>query len=398
MNKVLLVSYYFPPMGLGGTQRVVSFARYLQEFGWDVYVLTSGGVRYIAEDRTLDMPDVDVLRVKDPLGFRGGVGGGRMRFSWVREVFFPDPRVFWAVRALSSAVALVRREKIEVVLTSAPPLSVHLIGYALSRKGVRWVADFRDPVVGSYFEVGEPLREAFLRWFERKVVGVADASVAVVPGIAKEMEHRTGRQVFFLPNGYDDREFSQLECEASRDGFVFVWCGSVTPLRDIRILLRGFKKALQLDRNFREKARVRIIGKCLGVDVRDFVDMHNLSGYVEFVGYLPREVALCEMLRADALLFSLAFVEENRLVYTGRIFEYLKTKKPILGIMPDGELSILLRDFPQAVVILSEDENAIAEAFLSIFKGKVNQAREPVEYERRLLALKLADLLIQASG
>jgi glycosyltransferase involved in cell wall biosynthesis len=158
--KILLISFYFPPAGGGGVQRPLKLASHLPKLGVAVHVLAPVDSKWIHRDDDFDAPPEAVVHRVRYIGPRGrlpadelyGVGGLdrilRRAVLMPRRFVLPDENVFWALTAVREAVRIVRDEEIDVVVTTSPPNSIHLIGAAVQqRMGVRWVADLRDSLI-----------------------------------------------------------------------------------------------------------------------------------------------------------------------------------------------------------------------------------------------------------
>src|SRR5436305_7642976 len=157
--KLLLVTLYFPPAGGGGVQRPLKFASILPALGIETHVLAPDDPKWVHEDTGLALPTQAWVhraryvgprgrRIADELHGRSGVDLALRRASTIgRRALVPDENVTWNATAIPKAISIVRREGIDVVLTTSPPGSVHLIGAAVKRAtGVKWVADLRDSI------------------------------------------------------------------------------------------------------------------------------------------------------------------------------------------------------------------------------------------------------------
>ena len=176
MNKVLIVTYYWPPSGGAGVQRWLKFAKYLPEFGWEPIILTVDPqfAAYPVTDYSLNedvpaglriysTPATDYFSIyrKDKskiptAGFANSMDdtlkGKFLRF--IRGNFFlPDPRKGWNRYAFKKASDLIDSEGIKHVITTSPPHSTQLIGLKIKKKypEIKWIADLRDPWTDIYY-------------------------------------------------------------------------------------------------------------------------------------------------------------------------------------------------------------------------------------------------------
>ena len=203
LGRVLIVSYYYPPAGGGGVQRVLKLCKHLPELGWDVEVLAPDDPKWVAHDPDLEaaVPDgviVHRARYRGPsharssserlasatgwrgIGTRGAVVG--------RKLLLPDAAVLWAPSAARAAVRIVHERKIDLVLTSSPPSSVHIVGNRVTRRtGIPWIADFRDSWLAN------PHRR-----YERR-------SVRAKREILEQIAHRTVKRAAGITAGFVER-------------------------------------------------------------------------------------------------------------------------------------------------------------------------------------------------
>ena len=160
--KVLLVTMYFPPAGGGGVQRSLKLAQYLPALGIETHVLAPQDPKWVHRDAELRVPTQAWIHRTRYVGPRGRKPAEELRAAdgleralvqaqvTARRMLFPDENVTWNLTAIPAAIRIVRREKIDVVLTTSPPTSVHLVGAAVRRAtGARWIADLRDSIVAN---------------------------------------------------------------------------------------------------------------------------------------------------------------------------------------------------------------------------------------------------------
>ena len=255
--KVLIVSLYFPPAGGGGVQRPLKFATHLPELGIETHVLAPDDPKWVHRDDELQPPTqawIHRARYVGPEGRRpaeelhGTSGADRLRLQaglFGRRLLVPDENVGWALTAIPAATRIVRREGIDVVLTTSPPGSVHFVGAAVQRlTGARWVADLRDSLLAhphrradsAALKAKERMRHAVARLVARK----ADAIVAASEAIAEETRSLGPRcAVVTIENGCDFDDFSGLEHHAS-PRFRITHAGSFFGRRDPRPFLTAF--------------------------------------------------------------------------------------------------------------------------------------------------------------
>jgi len=415
---VLIIAYYFPPLGMGGVQRTAKFVKYLPQFGWKPCVLTVKDVEYMAKDDSLlgKIPSqaqiirtgsFDPLRIlflaKKVLGKTGeknasANSGGKSRgFSWL---FFPDNKVGWIPFAVRKAISICRREKIDLIFSSSPPPSAHLAAYIVKRAtGIRWIADFRDPWIGYKLEKPPtPLHLFFKRRLEKTIVSCADRVVTANPVIQAEMKnaHPLTTTIRLIDQGYDEEDFREL-VSTKPDVFTIGYLGTFSPDCDPEPVFRALKKLT--DQNLIPKSKIRLlhVGGSVHMDVKRLARECGSSEILETEGYLPHRQALAQMAQASVLLL---ITSDDPRVFPAKVFEYLRLGKPILGVVPQrSRIAKFLRDVKAQAVVETEDLEGIKQALLAYFaEFKSGQMRSGVmdvsvkSFERKALTGRLASL------
>ena len=302
--KVLIVSLYFPPAGGPGVQRPLKFAQHLAQLGFEVHVLAPDDPKWIHRDASLAVPEGVVVHRARNLGPRARVPReelhGRYGFDRLRRrtamagrgLLVPDASVLWNVTAIPAAIRIVRREGIDVVLTSSPPGSVHLVGAAVQRfTSARWVADLRDAIVGFAHRRREIRGEGRLA---KLVARRADAVVAAADGIADEMRRvAPGLAVQVVENGADFDEFDGLEYTRG-DRFRITHAGNFFGRRSPRAFLEALR---QMD----DDIVARFVGGLPAGDA-EWVEASGFASRVEAIPFVPRRESLALQRDSEALL------------------------------------------------------------------------------------------------
>ena len=381
--KVLLVSFYFPPAGGGGVQRPLKLAQYLPALGVETHVLAPDDPHWIHRDEALRVPTqawVHRARYLGPVGrkpaeeLHGKEGLARLATQTRllgRRALVPDENVSWNLTAIPAAIRLVRRHEIDVVITTSPPNSVHLVGAAVKRAtGARWVADLRDSVVAHAHRRSE---SRAVRAKEKVDVGVAklvarsaDAVVCVSDFIADEVRTLEPRgRVLTIANGSDFDDF---------DGLVYTpgprmritHAGSFFGKRDPRPFLQALHDS-ELD------IVARFLGDFRSSD-REWADGLGLGDRLELIPYAPRATSLALQRDSDALLLLIPEAGgRGKGVLSGKVFEYLAAERPILAaVPPDGAAAELIRETGAGVVAAPDDVDALRDALAELHRRFTN--------------------------
>ena len=392
MKKVLFVAYYFPPMGMGGVQRAVKFVKYLPEFGWEPVVLTVKDVRYYASDGSFlsEIKGRKILRSEslDPLRMAFRLSNMRkngtteksdcwMPTFWQRMFanfspwfFLPDSKLLWIPRAFFLAQRYLRSHGVDLIFTTSPPHSAHLLGLWLKqRSGLPWIADFRDNWQSVPYEnVPTAVHRMVNRGMARRVVKTADKIVTVSRPLTEELaalSDKSREDFETLFNGFDKADFQSV-LPRSLEKFTITYCGTLSPILNPDVFLRGVNQAVQADPNVKVSLHVRFVGSVYGMDLNAMVTHYGLNAMVEQVGYVSHRESIAYLLGADLLLLLIPEDAGEGMV-TGKLFEYLASGKPILAVAPKGEAERFVIKYGRGIVV-PHDANRIAAQLLRSFE------------------------------
>ncbi len=432
LPRVLVVSYYFPPAGGPGVQRVLKTVRYLRDAGFEPVVLTVEDGAFPSRDAALagDVPDdVEVIRTRAPDPLRlyarlkgegsGSVPTGAVEAEtrlarlalWVRaNLFLPDARVGWVPFAVAAGrrrlgQAAQLEDPFAAVVTSGPPHSVHLVGRQLQKTGVPWLADFRDPWTAINFYHDLPMSRparALDRRLERRVLQSADAVTTVSPTWARLLERQGGLaagSVEVVHNGIDEADLDAARDVSVRtDAFVLAHVGSLYATRNPTAVWQAIRR-------LRERGEVpdlviRLVGKTDG-SVRQ--SAQGTGAPVEVEPYVTHADAVREQARAALLLLSIEPFPASDGMITGKLYEYLASGRPVLGVGPaGGDAAALLAETGGGTLCARDDPDGVADEILRQYRAW--DAGEPLAgapwdtvapYTRSAQTERLADVLRQ---
>jgi glycosyltransferase involved in cell wall biosynthesis len=372
--KVLLVTMYFPPAGGGGVQRPLKFATHLPAHGIETHVLAPDDPKWIYSDPDPVPPTQAWIhrarylgprarKLADELHGRSGLDRlSRQARSLSRRVLVPDENVAWNLTAIPTAVRIARAEGIDVVITTSPPNSVHLIGAAVKRTtGARWVADLRDSIAAHPHRRVERAsvraKEKVSASVARLVARRADVIVAASAAIAEEARTlEPAGVVTTILNGADFDDFAGLEYRPG-DRFRITHTGSFFGKRDPRAFLTA------LAESGLEDIVARFVGDFRVAD-REWSESLGLGDRLELHPYVARREALALQRDSEVLLLLIPDAGgRGQGVLSGKVFEYLAAERPILAaVPPDGAAAELIRETGAGVVVPPDDVPALTAA------------------------------------
>jgi len=420
MKRVLVITYYWPPSGGSGVQRWVKFAKYLPSQGWEPVIYAPENADYPAIDATIgeELPDtLEVIRhpIREPYAIyrrlmgksakrevteiSSGKKTWKQRLSlWIRgNLFVPDPRVWWVRPSVKFLKKYLKEHPVDAIVTTGPPHSVHLIGLKLHKTlGTPWVPDFRDPWSRMYYLKHLPMTAATwrkLRKQEQAVLDGATTVLAVTPIVQEEFRAQTKTPVAMITNGFDAEDFKGPAPEP--DGFFNIthtglFAKDGNPLKLWKVL--G-----EMPEEFRARLRIRLVGT-VDREVLEAISVQGLN--VVSLGYLDHAAAIREQLAATILILPLRNDPQYRPILPGKLFEYLASRRPILGIgQTDGAMARVIEDAVAGTTVDWDDEPGLKQFLDGAWKafcllGEVPPTEGNIDkYTRENLTAELARLL-----
>lgn len=344
MRRVLLIAFHYPPMhGSSGLQRTYRFAQYLREFAWEPVVLTIAPRAYVAvADDCAELAGVRVCRAFGVDSARHLALFGRYPACIAR----PDRWLSWWLGGVLSGLRLIRQFRPDVLWSTYPIATAHLIGHALARRsGLPWVADFRDPMAHDGYPEDAATWQSFLR-VEQKVFARAAAATFTTAGALQFYRQRypaTTTRLHLLENGYDEEAFRAAErnLPSGRNDpaapIVLLHSGVVYPQwRNPQMLFRAIRRLADQGHPGGRRLRVRFRASAHDSFVAELARAEKVSDFVELVPDVDYIDALTEMMTVDGLLL-LQNAECNTQV-PAKFYEYLRAARPILALTdPAGD-------------------------------------------------------------
>jgi len=428
-RKVLIVTYYWPPAGGPGVQRWLKFANYLPEFGISpvLYVPKDPNYPLVDERLTAEVSSkVEVIRykIKDPTRWINKLIPGKNRalsrgmvntknpgiierlMMWVRgHVFIPDPRVLWVRPSVDHLNKYLNTNpEINLIITTGPPHSVHLIGHQLQKsKTIKWIADFRDPWTEIYYHKSMNLsswaHKKHLR-LEQSVIESADLILTTSSTTADSFKQRTSRPVSVITNGFDKNDFrgirTFLKDEASSK-FRITHVGTLMEARNPKVLWAAIKHLLEQS-NFAEDLEIVLVGQVAQGVIQNLREL-GLEKYLVMSSYMAHEEAIKVMAEAEILILAERDETDAQHIIPGKLYEYLALEAPILAVgPPQSAVESILKDTQAGLVFTHSDINGIMTFISSVYchfeasdpkTPRINRAK----FERRELTANLAETI-----
>lgn len=457
MRTVLIVAYDFPPLRTSGIYRPLKFAKYLPEFGWRPIILTVSNYTGEQKDESLlkDLPaDARVYRAysielkrfeksvfnkmyqpasaasapatSSPPTQRTKSGSSVKRLLkrallsplshfTHNYVYNPDEWRGWQPMAVLKGLKAIRNEHVDVIFSTSPPETNHLVGLWLKRlSGKPWIVDFRDPWTDNVIKQDKPrARFNSERRAERRVLRSADAIVHVGSRFAgmsqQSFPEIPTRKHFVITNGYDESDYNGFDAEAiyrsnQSPQLNLLNVGTVYPNSGFDQFIQAFERVVARP-EYRDKVRLTIVGSLLK-DQQARMSQEPLKSHVDLTGFLPHGEALRQMMAADAILLmpSGGDARTRDKIIPGKLFELLRSGRPLLMIGWEGESADLVTQSGSGLFVPAQSIEKIEQAILELYRRKqTGQLQNDPNwnyirrFDRKMLTSKLADVLDQVS-
>jgi len=423
MKKALIVTYYWPPAGGPGVQRWLKFVTYLRDFDIEpvVYIPENPGYPLLDKSLVAEIPTgirilkqpifepykvAEIFSKGDSKTISSGIIAKEQEQSAIQKLmlfvrgnfFIPDARKFWVKPSVRYLKSVLEKEKFDVLITTGPPHSLHLIGLELQKSvGVKWIADFRDPwtEIGYHkkLKLTQSSRQKHLN-LESEVLNKADHIITTSHTTKAEFESKTTRPIRVITNGFDKLQEEPITSEY----FEISHIGSLLSGRSPDILWKAIAEILEDDPTFRNKLKIRLAGK-ISSEVKESIEELGLEKYLQIEGYVSHKEALELQNRASILLLLEIDSLETRGIIPGKIFEYFAAKRPILAIGPEKwEAGKMVLDTQSGTYLLFGDKEKVKSWIKDQFYQKESQGTKRMnsdisQYHRKELTGELADLI-----
>ena len=415
--KVLILTYYFPPSGGSGVQRWLKFVKYLPKFGVEPVVYTVENPNYPILDPSLEKEipkGITILKqpIFEPNNFfkkkKQSAGFLNQNPSFIGKIlqyiranyFIPDARKYWIKPSVKYLTTYLQNHKIDAIITTGPPHSVHLIGLKLKEKfpKIKWLADFRDPWTDiDYFHQLPLTNKAKATHFklEKQVLEHAD-KVIVVGKTMQENYLKFNKNTHVITNGFDD--FVKTKVVLLDTKFSLLHIGMLNNDRNHKMLWQVLNEICKENKLFKQDLEIKLIGKVCQEAI-EAINKNKLSENLTKIDYIKHKKVIKHQKSAQVLLLLINNVPSAKGIITGKIFEYLQAERPILAIAPtDGDLTEILVHTNSGFVVDFNDKNALKELILELYERFKNDSlaidnKNVEQYHRKILTHNLYKLM-----
>lgn len=422
-KKVLIITYYWIPSGGPGVQRWLKFVKYLPEFEVEpiVYIPENPTYPIIDENLKEDFANLTILKQKIREPYRvaslfskkktqtisSGIIPKKKNQSFLERLllyirgnfFIPDARVLWVKPSIKFLEKYIQENKIETVITTGPPHSLHLIGLGLQKKlNIKWIADFRDPWTSIAYHKDLKLSaksEKKHKELERKVLQSANQIVVTSPSTKAEFEQITPQPIEVITNGYD---IEKIEKQPLDQKFSLAHIGSFLSERNPRILWKALRELINENQDFKKDFELKLIG-IVSQEVLNAIKEFKLEKYVNNLGYLSHLQSVKEQRKSQVLLLIESDSYQTKAILPGKLFEYMVSGRPILAIANDeSDIKDIIVSTNTGVFFDYSEKDRLKESILNYYRQykENNLKSHPIglqQYSRKNLTKKLSEIL-----
>jgi hypothetical protein len=392
---VLIVTYYWPPAGGPGVQRWLNFARWLPESGIVPIIYTPENPSYPLIDETLisQVPvDMQILRtrIKEPYRiaewlnpkskeYKAGLFEENAKQSlltrfqvYVRgNYFIPDARKFWVKPSVKFLSDYLIEHKIDRLITTGPPHSMHLIGLELKKQNpnLKWMADFRDPWTQISYHKALKLTKNSRRKhqnLEKAVLQSADCIIATSFTDAKSYRKLGARRTEVITNGYEAADF-EFQKIVQNENFRITYSGNLEMARNPLVLWQALRELTIENQGFRNELKLNFYGN-ISTGVEESLVENKLEDFVVKHGYVSHQQSVEGIVNAELLFLTNFQDEASKGIIPGKLFEYLAAQNPILALgPPKGDVSEILNQTGAGEYFVHSDLEGVKNYIIEIY-------------------------------
>jgi glycosyltransferase involved in cell wall biosynthesis len=429
VKKVLIITYYWPPSGGAGVQRWLKFVKYLRNFNYEPVIYTPSNPENPVDDPSLlkDIPSgIRVLntRIWEPYDlykrFVRSKPGEKINTGFLTEhkkneasqkisvwlrgnLFIPDARKFWIRPSVKFLIPFLSENNIAAIISTGPPHSMHLIAAALKKKfNIPWLADFRDPWTNIDYYKDLMLSAAADKKhhrLEKEVLATADAVVTIGETMKAEFEKIAGRKVEVITNGYDTDDIYEGELKPDLK-FSLAHIGTLVKSRNPETLWMVLGELVKENNSFAHDLEIKLAGK-VDVFVMDDIKKNGLDKYLNKIEYMDHDEVIRVQQQSQVLLLLLNNTPNAKGILTGKFFEYMAARRPVICIGPvDGDAAKIMQETNCGKTVNFDDHDELKKIIINYYEkyktGSLKvESRQIEKYSRKELTQKLSVLLDQ---
>ena len=400
MFKVLVIAYYFPPMGLSGVQRTLKFVKYLKNFNWQPTVITTGEVGYFAHDisltKELDDLNIQVIRIggKEPNAMLAKFGTIKLPTEFIRKIlnrisqtiFIPDNKISWSKKAYKKVEEIISNEHFDAIFVTCPPFSAFSYVSQIRKKSdIPIFVDYRDLWYESYFSFyPTPVHKHLHKKEEYNALKAVDRVLVtnrrIKEKLLKDFPFLSFEDIVILSHGFDPEDFERIPAHPKpKNKLVIMYSGIFMAYNTPKYFLKAFKE-LSVERpDIAAEIELHFVGY-LGKENRKLVRKLNLQEFVKDFGYVNHDDSIAKIKSADVLWFMVDRLKNIDAILPGKVYEYVGAQKPVIACVPDGAAKMAVEEYGAGFICEPDNISNIKQTLLTVYElYKKNQLPKPEE-------------------
>ena len=400
-----MFAYFYPPLGGPGVQRPVKLIKYLSRNNWKTDVVTVKDIMFHSSDDQLAAEDMaeTVIRTGslDPMSFLGKIkkGSDRSKVYFgtpekykkvIRNLFPIDEKIGWLPYAKKAGRQLLKTKRYDAIMATMGPYTSGLTAYKLSRQyKIPLIIDYRDHwTMNPYIKFITPFHKMFSERWEKRILEQASVITTVSKTMKNDLISKFGNRLSLkikvMYNGWDEEDFSDVPVNKNEKKVIIRYIGNFyghqTPKHFIKVL-ENLKKNNKLPVDI----HIEFIGNYHS-EIKDIFNKSSVKKYISIISQVDHKKAVDFLITCDGLILFVA-THKGKGVLTGKLFEYLRSGKEILAMIPpDGEAAEILKHYNYRFIASMENTKEIEEKFIdfigTIKKRKNIKFKIPAEYNR----------------
>ncbi len=411
MKKVLMISYFFPPLGGSGVQRAQKFVKYLPQFNWKPYVLTVKPVEYIAYDKNLyeEIKFTPIYRTEslDPMRILHLIEKVRNRPEKIyhttkpeikklsRNIFPIDSKIGWLPFAIPAGIKLCKNRQIDVIYATLSPYSSSIAAYYISKyTGLPYILDYRDLWQGKPdMEYLTEIHKKISVYWERKVLKYAkkviintEYSLQKIKKIYPETDEKKFAVIY---NGFDEDDFKMKVSSHKKDKLIFTYTGGFYGERTPKFFVEAL---LKIKDRLPKNVEFKFVGNYHSEIIKI---LQKVPEFIKIIPQVTHKESIRYLLESDFLMLFIA-KQNSEIVIPAKLFEYIAAKKPILAMLPEkGEAAKIIKDYKLGLLCDTQDVLSISKNILSMIKNKpkITESADLKIFTRKFQTEQLSNIM-----
>ena len=384
-KKVLVIAYYFPPMGLSGVQRTLKFTKYLPDYDWTPVVLTSTPRAFYAYDEAL-LDEIDPEKVFVYRTDAGSTGAEirkapkltkfpsymiqKIGRALLQTIYQPDSKIRWKKPALELGRRIIAEHQIDVIYATAPPFTDFLIAQQLSEEfGIPYVVDYRDVWIDNPFHFyATPFHKLYSIDLETEVLTYAQKAIVTNRHTKELLLKRYGLighdDITIIPHGYDEEDFAQFRrINPNRSKFTITHSGLFQDNRTPKYFFKALSQFIAENPSATDTIQANFLG-LMRPSHEKLIKKYKLEHVVQCFGYMQHSEVVNQLMLSDVLWLML----DDTVRSPGKLYEYFGARKPILACLPDGAMKKLALETKACIATYPKDVKSIKNAISHFYE------------------------------